>query len=79
MGPLVRPLNENSVDRRRRTEVTWDADRREVVLHCWYNEVTKAELSTALPDTLQRHMEHVVDACIRDTEDSRVLRYADPG
>jgi hypothetical protein len=48
-------INENPVARRRNTEVTWDADRREVVLRCWYNEVTKAELSAAWREARRRH------------------------
>jgi hypothetical protein len=45
----------NPVARRRNTEVTWDAGRREVVLRCWYNEVTKAELSAAWREARRRH------------------------
>jgi len=48
-------INENSADHRRNTEVTWDADRHEVVLNAWYNPITKAELNTALRKARQRH------------------------
>lgn len=55
IGLSFRPLSDDSVNRRRRTEVTWDSDRQEVVLHCWHNEVTKAELRATLREARQRH------------------------